>query len=35
MENCKKYTFRTAGYLIINGENTDAVEVSLTPDEVG
>lgn len=35
MEKHKIYTFRTVGYLIINGQNTNAVEVSLTPDEVG
>ena len=35
MEIYKTYMFYTEGYLTINGENTDAVEVSLTPDEVG
>ena len=34
MENYKIYTFHIVGYLTINGEDTNAVEVSLTPDEV-
>lgn len=29
------YTFHTVGYLTINGEETNAIEVTLTPEEVG
>ena len=34
MELNKKYTFKTVGYLIMNGEEVDTLDIQLSPGEI-